>query len=217
VWNTTTTANGAHTIRATATDTVGQTASDTNNVTVNNGGSVLVLDIPIAAGGDDIEERTSDGRIDAASTDLDMLLDNTVPQTAVGMRFTQVSVPHGATVTDAYVQFKADENSSEPTNLTINGLAQDNANPFPSAVFSLSRAARTSAAVGWNPVAWVERQAGLDQRTPNLAAVLQQIIDRSGWTSGNALALVITGSGRRVAKSFEAAAPPVLHIEYTLG
>jgi hypothetical protein len=83
----------------------------------------------------------------------------------IGMRFTQVAVPHGATVTNAYVQFKADENSSEATSLTINGIAQDNANAFPTAVFSLSRAARTSAAVGWNPVAWVERASISGRRT----------------------------------------------------
>jgi hypothetical protein len=35
-WNSTGVADGAHTIRATATDTIGQTASDTNNVTVDN-------------------------------------------------------------------------------------------------------------------------------------------------------------------------------------
>ena len=216
-WNTTSGANGAHTIRATATDTIGQTGTDTNNVTVNNGGGTLSLDIPIVAGGDDIEERTSDGRIDSASTDLDMMLDNTVPQSAVGLRFTSVGIPHGATITNAYVQFKSDETSSEATSLTINGLALDNAAPFATKAFSLSTVPRTAAAVGWNVVAWVERQQGLDQRTPNLAPVLQEIFDRQAWVSGNSLSLVITGSGRRVAKSFEAGAPAVLHIEYTTG
>jgi hypothetical protein len=216
-WNTTAVANGAHTIRATATDTIGQTGTDTNNVTVNNGGATLSVDIPIVAGGDDIEERTSDGRIDMASSDLDMTLDNTVPQNAVGLRFTQVGIPHGAAITNAYVQFKADETSSEVTTLTINALAFDNANPFATAVFSLSRAARTTASVGWNPVAWTERLQGIDQRTPNLAPVLQEIFDRPAWASGNALSLVITGSGRRVAKSFELGAPAVLHVEYTTG
>jgi serine protease len=35
-WNTTTVANGAHVVKAIATDTIGQTGQDTNNVTVNN-------------------------------------------------------------------------------------------------------------------------------------------------------------------------------------
>jgi hypothetical protein len=33
--------------------------------------------------------------------------------------------------------------------------------------------------------------------------VIQEIVDRSGWTSGNSLALVITGTGERVAESYD--------------
>jgi uncharacterized protein YjiK len=215
-WNTTAVADGAHVLKATATDTIGQTASDTNNVTVDNTpGTTQVLDIPVAAGNDDVEERTSDGAVQQASTDLDMLLDNTVPQTAIGLRFTGISIPRGAVITNAYVQFKADETWSDPTSLTINALAADNTNTFPTAKFSLSQAARTAASTAWNPIGWIAGAQGVDQRTPSIAAVVQEIVNRQGWASGNAMSLVITGSGRRVAKSFEGAAPPILHIEYT--
>jgi hypothetical protein len=46
--------------------------------------------------------------------------------------------------------------------------------------------------------------------------VVQEIVNRQGWASGNALALILTGSGARVAEAFEggAARAPVLHIEY---
>jgi hypothetical protein len=54
------------------------------------------------------------------------------------------------------------------------------------------------------------------QRTPNLAAVIQQIVNRPGWASGNALALIVTGSGHRVADSFNGSSTgaPLLHVEY---
>ncbi|HSJ44306.1 MAG TPA: hypothetical protein VK923_06460, partial [Euzebyales bacterium] len=55
---------------------------------------------------------------------------------------------------------------------------------------------------------------GAGQRTPNLAAVVQEVVNRSGWTSGNNLALIITGTGRRTAEAFQTA-PAVLHIETT--
>jgi hypothetical protein len=57
---------------------------------------------------------------------------------------------------------------------------------------------------------------GDGQRTPNLAAVIQQIVDRAGWTSGNALALIATGTGKRVAEAYDgvASAAPLLHVEY---
>ena len=43
------------------------------------------------------------------------------------------------------------------------------------------------------PAAWLASGlAGADQRTPNLAAVLQEIVDRPGWTAGNSLVIIIT-------------------------
>ena len=40
--------------------------------------------------------------------------------------------------------------------------------------------------------------------------MLQEIVDRPGWSTGNALALIVTGTGSRVAESYDggAARPP---------
>ena len=58
--------------------------------------------------------------------------------------------------------------------------------------------------VAWEPSAWnTKGEAGPLQRTPELAALIQQIISQPGWNSGNALALIITGTGERVAESFD--------------
>ena len=61
-------------------------------------------------------------------------------------------------------------------------------------------------------------EAGRDQRTPDLSPVVQELVDRPGWSGGNALALIITGTGRRTADSYDgsAAAAPLLHIDYSL-
>jgi hypothetical protein len=53
--------------------------------------------------------------------------------------------------------------------------------------------------VGWVPAAWAAAARGADQRTPNLAAVVQQIVSRPGWVSGNAL--VTVSDSTRVGKS----------------
>jgi hypothetical protein len=59
---------------------------------------------------------------------------------------------------------------------------------------------------------------GVDQRTPNLAAVIQEIVNQPGWARGNPLALIITGTGKRVAEAYEGGATkaPRLYIEYTV-
>jgi hypothetical protein len=54
------------------------------------------------------------------------------------------------------------------------------------------------------------------QRTPDLSAVVQEIVGQPGWASGNAIAIMIAGTGTRTARAFNAAGAPVLHIEYTI-
>ena len=56
--------------------------------------------------------------------------------------------------------------------------------------------------------------AGPGQLTPNFASVVQEVVNRPGWAAGNALTVILTGSGRRAAESFEGGAPPVLRVKY---
>ena len=61
------------------------------------------------------------------------------------------------------------------------------------------------------------RGAG-DQRTPNLAAIVQQIVSGSAGAGSHALVIIITGTGHRVAESHDgiAAGAPLLHVGYTV-
>jgi hypothetical protein len=59
-------------------------------------------------------------------------------------------------------------------------------------------------------------EAAEAQRTPNLAAIVQELVNQPGWSSGQALVLLITGTGERVAEAYdgEVAKAPLLHVEY---
>jgi hypothetical protein len=59
-------------------------------------------------------------------------------------------------------------------------------------------------------------EAGSDQQTSDINPIVQEIVDRQEWSSGNSLAVIISGTGRRSAESFDgdAAGAPVLHVEY---
>ena len=50
----------------------------------------------------------------------------------------------------------------------------------------------------------------------DIASLIQEIVDRPGWTPGNALVIVISGTKTRVAESFDGdpAGAPLLHIEF---
>ena len=43
--------------------------------------------------------------------------------------------------------------------------------------------------------------------------MIQEIVDHPGWSSGNAIAIIVTGTGTRTAESFDgkAHAAPLLH------
>ncbi len=210
-WNTTTVSNGPRTLTAVAFDGASNMATSAGvGVTVDN---PLTADIPISQSANDAEERTT-GKVGITSNDLDMMLDNTIPQLAVGLRFTGLNVPQGATILHVYIQFQANESSSEGTNLTVYGEAADSAPVFTTSKFNITSRPLTTASVGWSPPTWVKDARTLDQRTPELASVVQEIVNRQTW-DGQTLVLIIVGSGRRVAESFDGGRfAPVLHIEW---
>ncbi|MDX1430301.1 MAG: hypothetical protein R3282_08440, partial [Rhodothermales bacterium] len=151
------------------------------------------------------------------SSDLELIEDDDDDQ-MVGMRFTSVDVPQGATITSAYIQFKVDETNSGSADLTFRGQAAGNAAAFSSSDHNLSSRATTSASASWQPAAWTSTgEASADQRTPELASIVQEIVSRGDWTSGNAMAFFVTGSGERTAESYngDSNGAPLLHIEWT--
>src|SRR3954463_10706966 len=152
------------------------------------------------ASADDAEESAT-GSMSLNSSDLELVNDGSNQK--VGLRFTNVAVPKGATVTRAYLQFETDETQSETTSLLIQAQPADPAAAFPSTSSNISGRSRTSATVAWTAPAWtLVGEAGANQRSPELTTPLQQVFDRPGWTSGNALALIITGTGHRTAAAY---------------
>ncbi len=178
-----------------------------------------IFETRIASDQDDAEENAASGSMYLDSSDLEFTEDGSTAQ-VVGMRFVDVAVPPGATIVEAYVQFQVDETDSEATALTIRGQRSDHAPAFGSNSRNISSRPLTQASVAWMPPAWTSvGAAGPDQRTPNLASVLQEIVGQPGWQSGNALALIVSGTGERTAESHDgnASAAPLLHVAWTMG
>lgn len=159
---------------------------------------------------DDAEEQPDDGHIRRGSKDLD------IGEELVRLRFASVNIPPGATIANAYVQFQSQGRDSVATSLTIAGEDTDQALTTTKASGDISSRATTEASVAWAPDPWTSvGEAGPDQRTPDIAAIIQAIVNRPGWSSGNALALIISGEGERDAESFDGdqGGAPVLHVE----
>jgi len=174
--------------------------------------SDTVLDIPIASGGSDAEESTLLGLMDLLDNDLELGSGSQ----AIGLRFTSVGVPNSAVVTSAYLQFTARNGDSSATSLVIRAHASDNASSILALNYNLSGRSTTTASATWTPAAWVAGDAGNDQQSPSLTALVQEITTRTGWASGNAMAFLITGAGQRTPWSYNgsAADAPVFHVEF---
>jgi uncharacterized protein YjiK/PKD repeat protein len=190
-------------------------ASDDLTLTVIGPNGPFSYDVSVAAVSDDAEESDA-GKISLSSSTLDLVFDKS--NQTVGVRFAGVQVPSGASVTKAYVQFSSASATSEATSLTVRGIAADSTTTFTNATGNVSTRPRTTAAVAWVPPAWTSSGAtGTDQRTPDLSSAVQEVVGRAGWRSGNALGVVISGTGRRVARAFGTGFAPSLHVEYMTG
>ncbi len=189
------------------------TAFDDVVVTVTAEGGTFVTESVVSASADDAEE-SAVGAVNLVSTDLEMVEEVTTQ--TVGIRFV-ANVPRGATILDAYIQFTADEKDNTATNLVLRGQAADDAPPFQTIAGDITARPLTAASVAWNPPGWHHKDgAGPAQRTPGLSPLIGEIVARPGWQSSNGLAVIISGSGKRVADSYDgsAAGAPLLHVEY---
>jgi cyanophycinase len=204
---------GRHTIKAKIHDSKGRT-EESLPVTIFVG--MRALERVITHSFNDIEER-ADGSMDENSSDLDLINDGRYGAQIVGMRFNDISIPQGAQIKKAYLQFTADKVKTKPTNLVIHAEPTPYARPFTKATHNISPRKRTKASVKWSPEPWnVIGERSEKQRTPDLSAIIQEVIAQSDWHEGNALVFIITGSGERCAVSYDGDQQdaPVLYIEY---
>jgi hypothetical protein len=172
--------------------------------------------VRIASDDDDAEENLASAALDLTSSDLE-LIETGSKQQLVGMRFLGIPVPAGAHIAQAYVQFTVDETGSDPTSLVLRAELAANAAPFGNGAGLPSARTQTAASSAWDPAAWTSvGAAGAAQRTPDLAALIQEVVDQPGWSPGNALVLLVSGSGKRVAEAHDgvAAAAPELVLVY---
>ena len=177
--------------------------------------SIVSFDVRVSTSSDDAEENNS-GRVSLNSSDLE-LVDERSNQ-IVGIRFNGIAVPQGATISSANIQFKVDETkNTDICTLSIHGERTTNASTFTNSRRNISSRLMTTAFESWSPEPWLVVGAkGPDQRTPNIASVIQEIVNQPGWSEGNSLVIIISGTGKRVAESFngDQADAPILHIEY---
>lgn len=213
-------ADGAHTVEVVVYDNHGLTDSHMINIAVGDFNDQIAV-----VANDDVEQGEGDGNIYSSSSDLELVYDSYDSQgyQTIGIRFANLNIPKNAIINSAYVQFTADGSYSNTAEFLVFAEDTDNAAAFETDAFNVTSRSYTSG-IYWSPAAWSSGDAGIAQRTPSLAAKIQDIVNKSGWSTGNAVCIKIEGTGvsltstsaKRKAESIDGLAAPVLHIDYSV-
>ena len=183
--------------------------------------SVETLNRFITMTNNDAEEHF-DGSVDLASSDLEMTLDDNVQ--TIGLRFTNITIPPDAKIISSYIQFETDEVlNSEKSTFNIYVQETANAKYFLTIPFNITSRKKSREKVIWKPFSWlIENERSELQQTADLSILVQHTVENSAWKSGNSMAFIIKGEGKRVAKAYLYATEESisqtasLHISYAL-
>jgi hypothetical protein len=106
-----------------------------------------------------------------------------------GMRFTNITIPQGASIISANLRFRC--NASEDNTVVNTKVSAEDVDDAPTFADSAAEFVNrynnhTAAMVNWDNIpAWV---AGIDYDSPEIKTVIQEVVDRAGWASGNGMA-----------------------------
>ncbi len=105
--------------------------------------------------------------------------------------------------------------NSSITNLTIKGQLIANAPTFTTTDYNISNRTLTTASASWAPTSWITNS---NYNSPSIVSVIQEIVNQGTWASGNAIAIIITGTGHRSSPSYngDATNAAKLVVTYTL-
>ncbi len=159
-----------------------------------------LMALPVRSGADDVNE---DGSTFTASSPA-VWLGNGGGTSWTGWRFTGVTIPAGVTIVSAHVDVYVPADVWIAMSFQMAGEAADNSAAF-SASSRPSQRALTAARVNHtSSVKWAANNwYSLNDITP----IVQEILARPGWTGGNALSIIVRGTGsawgRKYVRAYE--------------
>jgi hypothetical protein len=173
----------------------------------------------VEEGGSNATSSGNRGRLDFSGDDIEMSNDgNALGNQTAGIRFRGLNVAQSTTIQNAYIQFTTDETKSAGVvQLQVEGVASNSTASW-SGTYAVTNAPKTTAKTNWNPANWNNvGSAGSNERV-DVTAIVQEIVDRPGWNSGNNLSFSvrwITGSGVRTAEKGQNGSAPQLFVQWS--
>jgi hypothetical protein len=111
-----------------------------------------------------------------------------------GWRFTDVPIPPGAHIVSATLKLYAYSltGSLSDVRTRFYGEAADNPDRWYTGLHEVGSVEKGASFVDFIPTEW---SPGAQYTMPDLKAIVQEVVNRPGWTAGNALALIWTDNG----------------------
>ncbi|HEC02621.1 MAG TPA: hypothetical protein ENI81_03695 [Phycisphaerales bacterium] len=124
------------------------------------------------------------------------------------IRFPSIAWDKDDTLIGVYLRVEAYEDSDTAETLVLAFAAADD-QAAPTDADELAALTLTGETITWVLGDWT---AGEAYDSPDLSASLQEVVNRTGWATGQAVVLVISGAGNRKFSSFDGATAPVLFV-----
>ena len=104
-------------------------------------------------------------------------------------RFQNVVVPQGATIDSAYI--KLNWEGGEEVDFLIAAVDVDDFD-VPTDNTYAAHDTETTATISWNITLEGSQDSGKYYKTsPDIKTIIQEIVDRTGWSSGNAIGIIV--------------------------
>ena len=107
-------------------------------------------------------------------------------------RWQNVDIPAGAVITSAYLQFRAYYNLSTTTAKVRIYFNDVDSASNPTTVADYNSKAVTTAYVDWT---YPSTTAGQAYNSPDITSIIQEIVDRGGWASGQHMMTLVKDNG----------------------
>lgn len=192
---------------------VAASADDTNHDSITTGSNRAVASGSVSAG-DLTSTVLSPGSHGASNSDW-----------SAGARFLNVTIPQGTTITSAIYGMtpQASYTTANAIDYLVSGQASDTTVAFATAqdLKTTSRPRTTAVSGPWN-----QKSVTVDvQQTIDVTAIVQEIINRPSWVSGNSIVIMVDTASTTVANEWQdyyaydgtPAKSPTLAITYGAG
>lgn len=181
---------------------------------------MTTIDLQVVSGADDAHENDNNGNFahDTITVRCDAATGG-ASRFNGGMRFPNATVPNSATIDTAYISAVFPSTQRDSPDLDILAEDVDDADDF-STTQAVTARTRTSASANWSGT---DLGTGSFVNSPDISTVIQEVIDRAGWVSGNAIVIFADGEnttppelGCRFTSYDQSTTDATkLHIEYT--